>query len=138
MTIMKTTMKDSVKAFAFVKMGDFSGTNKRVFEQLRPQFPNLDVEVVYILDFLAVNPFDAARLLYAVAHEFGLSSCLTKSRINSRVIRTVYCFRKIRAHLLLFLSQKRYVFTFQTQSLFDASIPGTPHFIYTDHTHLVN
>jgi glycosyltransferase involved in cell wall biosynthesis len=36
------------------------------------------------------------------------------------------------------LSQKQYVFTFQTQSLFDASIAGTPHFLYTDHTHLVN
>jgi glycosyltransferase involved in cell wall biosynthesis len=29
-------------------------------------------------------------------------------------------------------------FTFQIQSLFDGSIPGTPHFVYTDHTHLAN
>ncbi len=27
-------------------------------------------------------------------------------------------------------------FTFQTQSLFDASCPGVPHFLYTDHTYL--
>ncbi|MGC1481847.1 MAG: glycosyltransferase family 4 protein [Chthoniobacterales bacterium] len=27
-------------------------------------------------------------------------------------------------------------FTFQTQSLFDASSPGVPHFVYTDHTYL--
>jgi len=31
-----------------------------------------------------------------------------------------------------------YAFTFQTQSIFDASCPGTPHFVYTDHTLLVN
>jgi glycosyltransferase involved in cell wall biosynthesis len=29
-------------------------------------------------------------------------------------------------------------FTFQTQSLFDASVDGIPHFVYTDHTELVN
>ena len=28
--------------------------------------------------------------------------------------------------------------TFQTQSLFDASLPGIPHFVYTDHTLLAN
>jgi glycosyltransferase involved in cell wall biosynthesis len=36
------------------------------------------------------------------------------------------------------LSRRRYRFTFQTQSLFDASQAGTPHFVYTDHTHLAN
>jgi hypothetical protein len=29
-----------------------------------------------------------------------------------------------------------YAFSFQTQSLFDASVPGIPHFVYTDHTAL--
>jgi hypothetical protein len=29
-------------------------------------------------------------------------------------------------------------FTFQMQSLFDASTPWIPHFVYTDHTHLEN
>ncbi len=29
-------------------------------------------------------------------------------------------------------------FTFQMQSLFDGSLNGIPHFIYTDHTHLAN
>lgn len=131
-------MKESVKSFAFVKIGDFSGTNDRLLEQLRWQFPNLDADVIDILDFKAINRSDAARLLYSVAHDYGLSSCLTKSRVNSRVLRTAYCFRKFRDHLLRRLSQKQYVFTFQTQSLVDASIPGTPHFLYTDHTHLVN
>lgn len=29
-------------------------------------------------------------------------------------------------------------FTFQSQSLFPASVPGVPHFVYTDHAHLAN
>lgn len=36
------------------------------------------------------------------------------------------------------MASKNHVITFQTQSSFDASIPGTPHFLYTDHTHKTN
>jgi glycosyltransferase involved in cell wall biosynthesis len=131
-------MSESANSFAFVKMGDFSGVNERLVEQLRRQIPNLDVDVIDISELKAIKRSDAVRLLYAVAHDYGLSSCLNKSRINSRLLRTAYCFRTIREHLLRRLSRKKYVFTFQTQSLFDASIPSTPHFLYTDHTHLVN
>jgi glycosyltransferase involved in cell wall biosynthesis len=134
----RITMRASGNLFAFVKMGDFSGTNDRLLEQLRLQMPNLDVDVIDIGDLKAIKRTDAVRLLYAVAHDYGLSSCLEKSRVSSRLIRTVYCFKKIREHLLRRLSQKKYVFTFQTQSLFDASILNTPHFLYTDHTHLLN
>jgi glycosyltransferase involved in cell wall biosynthesis len=31
-----------------------------------------------------------------------------------------------------------YAFSFQTQSLYDCSTPGLPHFIYSDHSHLAN
>jgi glycosyltransferase involved in cell wall biosynthesis len=131
-------MRASAGSFAFIKMGDFSGTNDRLLEQLRLQMPNLGVDVIDIGDLKVIKRSDALRLFYAVAHDYGISSCLEKSRISSRLIRTAYCFRRMREHLLRRLSQKKYVFTFQTQSLFDASIPGTPHFLYTDHTHLVN
>jgi glycosyltransferase involved in cell wall biosynthesis len=131
-------MKEQAKSFAFIKIGSFSGTNDRLLEHLSREFPDLDADVIDIQELKAVNRSDAVRLLYSVARDYGLASCLTKSRVNHRVIRTAYCFRKIREHLLRRLSQKQYVFTFQTQSLFDASIPGTPHFLYTDHTHLAN
>jgi glycosyltransferase involved in cell wall biosynthesis len=131
-------MREPASSFAFVKMGDFSGVNDRLLEQLRRQIPNLDVDVIDIGDLKAIKRSDALRLLYAVAHDYGLSSCSSRSRINSRLIRTAYCFRKIHEHLLQRLSERKYVFTLQTQSLFDASIPNTPHFLYTDHTHLVN
>jgi glycosyltransferase involved in cell wall biosynthesis len=131
-------MREPVKSFAFIKIGIFSGTNDRLLEHLCREFPDLDVDVIDIQDFKAVNRSDAVRLLYSVARDYGLASCLTKSRVDSRITRTAYCFRKIREHLLRRLSRKQYMFTFQTQSIFDASIPGTPHFLYTDHTHLVN
>lgn len=131
-------MNESANSFAFVKMGDFSGANASLLEHLCRQIPNLDVDVIDIGDLRAINRWDAARLLYAIAHDYEISACLKRSRINSRVMRTVYCFRKVREYLLRRLSQKKYLFSFQTQSLFDASIPNTPHFLYTDHTHLAN
>jgi len=131
-------MNESAKSFAFVKIGDFSGTNDRVLEHLRRQFPDMGADVIDTREFKAVNRYDAARLLYSVARDYGLGSCLTKSRINSRVFRTAYYFKKMRGLLLRRLAQKEYSFTFQTQSLLDASIPGTPHFLYIDHTHLAN
>jgi glycosyltransferase involved in cell wall biosynthesis len=50
--------------------------------------------------------------------------------------RTTWYFRRMRAALRARLAGERFAFTFQTQSLFDASIPGTPHFVYTDHASL--
>jgi glycosyltransferase involved in cell wall biosynthesis len=131
-------MRKPVGSFAFVKIGGFSGANERVLEQLRRQFPDLEADVVDISDFNVVTRSDAARLIFGVAREYGPSACMTPGRFLSRVYRTGYCFKKIRARLLQRLARKPYLFTFQTQSLFDASVPGTPHFVYTDHTHLAN
>ncbi len=131
-------MKNSVGSFAFVKIGHFSGTNDHVLEHLRRQFLDLEADVIDVSDFKVLGRSNAAQLLYSVAREYGLTSCLTKSHFRSRAIRTVYFFSKVRDRLLQRLSQRPYAFTFQTQSLFDASIPETPHFVYTDHAHLAN
>ena len=131
-------MRNSARAFAFIQFGDFSSANDRILAHLQRQFPDLDADVIDVADFNVVNSSDALRLLFSVAREYGPSACMTRSRFLSRVVRTAYCFRKIRARLLQRLSHEQYAFTFQTQSLFDASVPGIPHFVYTDHTHLAN
>ncbi|HKT72557.1 MAG TPA: glycosyltransferase family 4 protein [Steroidobacteraceae bacterium] len=127
-----------VKAFAFVRIGDFSSANDRILAQLRRQFPDLEADLLDVSELKIVNRSDAVPLFFSVAREYGLSACLTRRRLGARAMRTEYCFRKIRARLLQHLSRKPYLFTFQTQSLIDASVPGTPHFVYTDHTHLAN
>lgn len=53
--------------------------------------------------------------------------------------RTPYIFHKIRVLAREYIhSSDGWAFTIQTQSLYDASVPGIPHFVYTDHTHLAN
>src|SRR5262249_35300015 len=48
-------------------------------------------------------------------------------------IRTRYYFGALKSAIGRHLAKDEYRFTFQTQSIFDASIPNTPHFVYTDH-----
>jgi hypothetical protein len=52
--------------------------------------------------------------------------------------RTPRFFDASRREIQRLLAPHRYDFTLQTQSIEDASQPGVPHFIYTDHTHLTN
>lgn len=131
-------MKSPVGSFAFVRIGDFSSANDRILAQLRCQFPDLEPDVIDISELNVISTSNAVPLLLSVAQEYGISACLTRSRLRARAMRTGYYFKKIRAHLLKRLSHRKYQFTFQTQSLIDASVPGTPHFVYTDHTHLAN
>ena len=126
------------RSFAFIKFGGFSSANDRILEQMCRQYPDFDADIIDVSDFNVVRRSNAIPLLISVAREYGPLACLTSRRLLNRVIRTEYCFKKIRAHLLQRLSRKQYLFTFQTQSLFDASVAGTPHFVYTDHTHLAN
>jgi hypothetical protein len=123
------------RSFAFIKVGEFSHTNSQVLAQRQARFPDDEAEVVDLDDLNVIRPLDILPLLGSIAAEFGLAACLSDARIRRYMLKTRYFYRRARAALLNHLTTRRYVFTFQTQSLFDASCPGTPHFIYTDHTH---
>ena len=53
-------------------------------------------------------------------------------------LRTTYAFTQLHYAMRELIDPRRHAFSFQMQSLYDASVPGVPHFIYTDHTHLSN
>ncbi len=131
-------MSAKARSFAFIKTGEFSHTNSQLLAQLQARFPDLRADVIDLNDLKVVRTLDMLPLLSSVAREFGLGACLSEPRIRRHLVRTPYFYRRARAALLSRLKASQHVFTFQTQSLFDASFPGTPHFIYTDHTHLEN
>lgn len=95
---------------AFVKLGSFSHTNEHVERILTREFPGFRLEVFAVQDFL---PSDAE-------------------------VKTPAGLREIQASAARNITPETFAFSFQTQSLFDASAPGVPHFVYTDHTHLAN
>jgi glycosyltransferase involved in cell wall biosynthesis len=131
----KVTSPDT---FAFIKFGEFSHTNEHVLTQLRMRFPGLSASVVDVGDMHVIGKRNVPRLILSVAREYGLSACASAERLRRHIAKTRYAFLRARAALLQHLHAGKYAFTFQTQSLFDASCPGTPHFIYTDHTPLEN
>lgn len=132
------TPNADTRSFAFIKMGGFSHTNDSVLKQLQARFPELEASVIDVGDFRIIRKSSLPRLALAVAREFGLPAFRDGEHFLRRMLRTSYFFHRAREALLERLQGRRYAFTFQTQSLFDASCPGTPHFIYTDHTHLEN
>lgn len=124
--------------FAFVKMGDFSHTNAHVLQELVARFPRLNAQVIDVGELHVVGKADLAPLALAVIKDYGLSPFLSTRRFRRHIPKSEYFFHRARQALLRQLKGNAYGFTFQTQSMFDASVPGIPHFIYTDHTHLEN
>jgi glycosyltransferase involved in cell wall biosynthesis len=76
--------------------------------------------------------------LFFVLLEWGPGALLDRRRRWGAFFRTSLMFRWIRREMRRDAARHDHAFTFQTQSLFDASIDGIPHFVYTDHTELVN
>jgi len=72
------------------------------------------------------------------SHQISPCYCYRAHRLFRPLSSRRGVFSSAREALLQRLDGRNYLFTFQTQSLFDASCPGTPHLIYTDHTHLEN
>lgn len=124
------------QTICFIKLGSFSHTNESILKELYSNFPNHKIEVVDIFKDL-ITKWNPLLLMHCIK-EFGVDILLRRRTISGSVIRTSYFFNHIRKKMIKRSRVNGYLFTFQTQSLFDASIPGVPHFIYTDHTHLEN
>jgi glycosyltransferase involved in cell wall biosynthesis len=69
---------------------------------------------------------------------YGWEIISQRKRFKRCFWRTPFIFLQMRQLIQEVLFNDTFLFTFQMQSLFDASIRGVPHFVYTDHTHLVN
>ncbi|MEQ1861321.1 MAG: glycosyltransferase family 4 protein [Chthoniobacteraceae bacterium] len=134
-------MQETKKRLGYIKGGLFSYTNVRVREQLAEQFPSLELDVIDVWTDL----IDAQRGAYPLAlaqAAWRYPRHLLKHRNAPKniALRTPYLFRTLRRLVGQRLAGHAgdYRFTFQTQSIFDASTPGVPHFVFTDHTHLAN
>jgi glycosyltransferase involved in cell wall biosynthesis len=123
------------RGIVFVKYGSFSHVNGKIEAMLRERFPEYDLEVV-----------DAARNILA---SFPLQSLWLRLKASVKRLVTLirgrhspwdFVFQEpkawelISSWILRNVDSAKVAFIFQTQSMFDASHPGIPFFIYTDHT----
>lgn len=126
------------KKIAFFRPAPWPPANEVVAQTLRETYP--EYEIVTIDLFARVRSRKGIFLanLFFVFQEYGLEILSGKKGLKRSFWRTPYVFRKMKQLASETLRQGDYVFSFQMQSLFDASAPGLPHFVYTDHTHLEN
>jgi glycosyltransferase involved in cell wall biosynthesis len=126
---------NQIQKAAFIKWGSFSHINSSVLEILTTNFPDFQIEVIDISEVLDKND---PLILYHCLREYGVDLLTGKKTIEGSLLRTPYAFNKVKQAILKKLVNLNYAFTFQTQSIFDFSLPGIPHFTYTDHTHLAS
>jgi len=105
---------------------------------IREAFPEFRLEHVAVWDVLKAHRRWWLPNLYYLGAEYGARILRREASVRDSYSRTSYLFRKIHAAMPAVVDPARHAFSFQTQSMYDTSVAGVPHFVYTDHTHLSN
>ena len=118
----------------FIYLDSFSHINERIGKALSQYFKNMDSIDAH--EFVKKNRRRTIYTLFNLVYYFGFKSIVNFNSYKQFIIKAPFFFRRISKITLDHLLKKKYDFTFQTQSLYDFSLPAVPHFVYTDHTHL--
>jgi glycosyltransferase involved in cell wall biosynthesis len=120
---------------AFIKVRSFSFINPKLIEQVERTFGDrYTIEVFDLKDWLIAHKPLLAMAYAEVWKEYWPALLRRKKRPNECLFVTEFIFDQIKRAVNQRINSRDYAFTFQTQTLFDASVPGVPHFVYTDHT----
>lgn len=109
-----------------------------VIEQLRANFAAAEVDVIDVKARLAANTAFVVVNALGTAIRYGNDLIRGKRGFKDAFMHTPRAFTKVKALMRELARKGGYDFTLQMQSLFDASVPGIPHFMYTDHTNRAN
>jgi len=109
-----------------------------VADLLKTSFPEFEVE---IFDFISLLKDEKTVLLQnalSVLWHYGWGILTGKWDFRTMFWRTPSIFRWMKSRAEGILAASDFCFSFQLGSLYDASLSGIPHCVYTDHTHLEN
>ena len=126
------------KQVAFIRPKPWPLANLKMAETIKAEFSDCDVDVIDIEPLILKNWWISGINLIHTIVLYGQDILARKKKFKEAFWRTKYVYKIAKQILQTNLSRKNYWFTFQMQSLFDCSLPDTPHFLYTDHTHLEN
>jgi len=119
----------------FVKYGSFSHVNAKVERVLRERFPGYGLEVVDAArDILASFPLQSLWLRLKASMKRLVPFIRGRHSPWDFVFQEPKAWELISSWILRNVDPAEVAFIVQTQSMFDASHPGIPFFIYTDHT----
>ncbi|WP_226624666.1 glycosyltransferase family 4 protein [Alloyangia pacifica] len=113
--------------------GSFSHINAQVEAALRRVRPDIDLDVIDLKKEFKEDILGQLRCLLGVQREYGLSSWSSKDMLRYRLARSQAYYRAASGSVRDRFDPAEYDFTLQTQSLFNAALPGIPNFVYTDH-----
>lgn len=126
------------KKIAFIQNSTFSHINTRVKKILAEEFPGVEIQTIDVWEILKGDLRFFIMNLIFIFREYGWDIVLRRKRAIDCIFITTYFFKMIKAIIGGIINRDEYLFSFQTQSLFDASTGVVPHFVYTDHTYLEN
>jgi glycosyltransferase involved in cell wall biosynthesis len=126
------------KKIAFIRRGRVPLVSEKIAAELQKKFPQYEVETFDITAIIKSKKSLFIANAFHTIKEYGPKVLLGKAKFRNYFFRTTYLFKQIKALMAQRLNRTDYKFSFQMQSLFDASIQGLPHVIYTDHTALAN
>lgn len=119
----------------FVKYGGFSHVNGKMVEMLQKAFPSHRLRIVDAAqDILKSFPVASFRLRLKWASRRFAALIRNRNSPWDFVFSDPAAWRLISRWIAENVSPEKTAFIFQTQSIFDASHPEIPFFIYTDHT----
>lgn len=129
-------MNPEKKDIVFVKYGSFSHVNAKVAEMLRGQFPGSRLVVLDVAkDILPAFPMESLFLRVLGFVRNPITFVRGRHSQWDFVFRYALTWRLVSDWIARHIHPETTLFIFQTQSVFNASHPAIPFFIYTDHTH---
>jgi glycosyltransferase involved in cell wall biosynthesis len=101
-------------------------------------FPECGVDLLSVSEIVKQHRTWIVPNLWYVAREYGRKVARHKMSPREAYFRTTYTFDRLHKTMRELIDPARHLFSFQMQSLYNTAVPGVPHFVYTDHTHLSN
>jgi glycosyltransferase involved in cell wall biosynthesis len=126
------------KKIAFIRKSLVPLPSVKLQQALQDTFPEFQVDLFDITEILKTKKGILITNGIVTLKEYGFDTIRNKRKFKDCFFRTSYIYHKIKALMSEYLDSEDYIFSVQMQSLYDASKPGLPHFIYTDHTNLAN
>ncbi|MGB3585117.1 MAG: glycosyltransferase family 4 protein [Tunicatimonas sp.] len=131
----------SVQKILFIHAGTFSMVNTVLKDKLQESFSSYQVHDIEMNGVLRRNKVVLFLNIFYFIKEYGADFVLGRREIKEAkrfFLSTLYIFNFFKKYLEKNIDASEYVFSLQTQSMYDFELNGLPHFIYTDHTNLCN
>lgn len=123
------------RKIAFVKYRSFSNINESVRTLLGKQFPEHEIITFDVEQMIRRRLPALLRCAMSAAKSYKMR---LREDPADALIQNPAAFQFIKRQLRSLIEPREFAFSFQTQSMWDAAVPGLPHFVYTDHTELAN